>query len=122
MERERAVQLVLRQIKDIQAQADKVLSGDKSEEAIRSFIRYSDDLKAYIAKNITDDKVRTRAEEIPDIDFSGSSVQLWMLLILPAWWYTLYHDYIGKKKVLEEIAAVRGMYAHLELFVRGLLA
>ena len=58
MEQERIINLVIRQLKDIQSQADKILSGDNSNEAIESFARYSIELKEYITKKINNEKAK----------------------------------------------------------------
>ena len=96
MEQERAIKLIARQIKDIQSQADKVLSSDKSNAAIENFARYSVSLKQYIAKNTNDKKINSYLTEIPDIKYSRINVKLWQYLILPMWFWQTYKDYIAR--------------------------
>jgi hypothetical protein len=44
--------LLYRQLKDIQSQADKILDGDDSADALESFAKYSAELKEYTLKKI----------------------------------------------------------------------
>ena len=117
-EQEQALRLIMRQLTDIQSQADKILSGDKSNEKIEGFARYSIDLKEYIAKKMNNERINSYLVEIPDVNYSRTHVKLWQYLILPTWWYLLYKDYMARDKSLEEINTIRGKYAHLELIIK----
>jgi len=118
---EQTIRLALRGLTDIQAQAEKIILGDKSSTTIESFARYSIELKEYIAKNISNEKVNSYIQAIPEVNYSRVRVQLWHYLILPAWWFILYKDFIAKNKTIKEINEVRGKYAHLELTIKGLI-
>ena len=122
MEQERILRLVVRQLQDIHSQADKILSGDKSNEALELFGRYSIDLKEYIAKNINNEKIISYLTEIPDVKYSRSKVRLWEYLILPSWWIIIYKDYIRRNKTLKEVNIARGKYAHLELLMKSVIS
>jgi len=119
MEKEKLLRLLIRQLKDIQTQAEKIITGDNSEESIENFARYSHELKEFIVKNVDSIEILKYIEELPAIDFSRSKIKLWQYLILPSWWITLYKDYHQKNKMIEQIGEVRGKYATLELLVRG---
>ena len=120
MEQEKALRLLLRQLKDIQAQADKILTGENSNEAIETFARYSIELKDYILKNVEAQEIKTYLTDLPAINYKRSEVKLWQYLILPSWWITLYKDYQAKNRTIAEIGSVKGKYATLELLVKGL--
>lgn len=120
MEQDKTPRLLLRQLKDIQAQADKILTGENSNEAIETFARYSGELKGYILKNIDSAEIRSYVAELPEINYSRSEIKLWQYLILPSWWITLYKDYQAKNNTIAEIRSVRGKYATLELLVKGI--
>jgi hypothetical protein len=120
MEQEKAIKLLLRQIKDIQAQADKIVTGENSIEAIENFARYSSELKDYIAKNVKSQEIVIYLNDLPDVNYTRSQIKLWQYLILPSWWITLYKDYQAKNRTIQEIGHVRGKYATLELLVKGL--
>jgi hypothetical protein len=120
MEQEKALRLLLRQIKDIQAQADRILTGENSSETLESFAKYSVELKDYIVKNVNSDEVKVYLAELPDLHYSRIEIQLWQYLIFPTWWISLYKDYEARNRTIEEIKTVRGKYSSLELIVKGL--
>ena len=120
MEQEKALRLLLRQIKDIQAQADKIVTGKDSNEMIETFAKYSSELRSYISKNIESEEIKSYLTELPEINYSRTKIKLWQYLILPSWWISLYKDYQAKNEAIEEINFVKGKYAPLELLIRGL--
>jgi hypothetical protein len=123
MEQDKSFRMLLRQLKDVQAQANKILSGDDSEEAIENFSKYSIEMKSYILKNVESQEIKSYMAELPEIKYSASKVKLWeyfVLFILPTWWITLYRNYQAKSKAKEEINIVKGKYATLELLIKGL--
>lgn len=120
MEQEKAQRLLIRQLKDIQSQADKISNGENSSENIEAFARYSIELKGYIEKNIESQQIKSYLNELPDISYSKLNVKLWQYLILPSWWVSSYRDYQAKNQAVREINQVRGKYATLELLVREL--
>lgn len=120
MSQDKAIRLLLRQLKDIQAQADKILTGEKSDETIETFARYSIELKDYILKNVESPEIKSYLKELPEINYSRTKIQVWQFFILPFWWIALYNDYQAKNKAIEEINMVKGKYATLEVLVKGL--
>lgn len=120
MDQDKTLRLLLRQLKDIQAQADKILTGENSNESIETFSRYSNELKSYILKNIDSQEITSYLKDLPEINYTRTEIKLWQYLILPSWWISLYKDYQAKNQIIEEINLVRGKYATLELLVKGL--
>jgi hypothetical protein len=120
MEQDKALRLLLRQLVDIQAQADKITTGENSNEAIESFAKYSSELKSYISKNVEVEEIKSFLSELPEINYSRTQIKLWQYLILPSWWISIYKDYHAKNDAISEINSVRGKYATLELLVREL--
>src|SRR6187551_1408876 len=89
MEEEKAIRLLLRQLKDIQAQAEKVMGGENSNADLENFARYSSELKNYISKNVSSAEIRSYVNDLPEINYSRSEIKLWQYIILPSWWITL---------------------------------
>lgn len=121
MDQDKAIRLLLRQLKDIQAQADKILTGENSDETIETFAKYSVELKDYISTNIESPTIKSYLKELPEINYNRTKVKLWQYLILPMWWIALYNDYQAKNETVEDIQSVRGKYATLEMLVKGLV-
>ncbi len=121
MEQEKSLRLLLRQLKDIQSQADKILTGENSNEVIETFAKYSTELKDYINKNVASPEIKSYLKELPEINYSRTEIKLWQYLVLPSWWISLYKDYHAKNETIKEIHHVKGKYATLELLVKGLV-
>lgn len=74
MDQDKAIRLLLRQLKDIQAQADKILTGENSNETIETFAKYSIELKDYISKNIESPVIKSYLKELPEINYNRTKV------------------------------------------------
>jgi hypothetical protein len=120
MEQDKALRLLLRQLKDIQAQADKILTGENSNDAIETFAKYSIELKEYISKNVEAPEIKSYLSDLPEVNYKRAEVKLWQYLILPSWWIAIYKDYQAKNRAIQEVGSVKGKYATLELLVKGL--
>ena len=116
--------LLFRSLKDVQAQADRILSGDKSHEAIRSFAHYSVELKKHIAKNVEDEHIKHYLIQIPDIKHSRTEIKLWQFIIclmLPVLWVSLYQIYKTREKSIAEVRVAGEKYANLEIMLKGII-
>jgi len=118
MEQEKTIRLLLRQLNDIQAQAEKILTGEKSNEAIEGFARYSAELKDYIMKNVKNSDIKSYLIKIPNVNYSRTNVKFWQYIILPAWWISLFYDYMARNKTVAEINEAKGKYANLEFLIK----
>lgn len=121
MEQQKALTLLSRQLKDILAQANKILEGNDSPNALETIARYSLELKSFIHEYIQDQQVQQITHALPTINYKRSQVQLWQYIILPSWWISIYKDYQARKKTLEEVSNLRGKYSTLQLIVNSLI-
>jgi hypothetical protein len=115
-----SIRLVIRQVKDVQAQADQIIKGNKSDEAFENFSKYAEEMKAFIRKNIPSDEILEYLKSIPTVNYQRSRISIWQYFIFPSWWISLYKDYNQKNKVIEEVQEVQHKYANLELLLKGL--
>ena len=121
MDQEKTLRLLVRQLKDIQSQADKIQGGENSSETIETFARYSNELKDFIVKNVDSQEVKAYLVELPEINYSRTQLKIWQYLLFPSWWISWYHDFQAKNRTIEEINHAKGKYATLELLIRGLM-
>ncbi|MFW5760624.1 MAG: hypothetical protein ACOCXH_06575 [Cyclobacteriaceae bacterium] len=121
MDQEKAYLLLNRQLTDILASAERIINGNDSAEEIESFARYSNELKRYINERIENEEFKKAANEIPDINYKRTQVQIWQYLILPVWWINLYKDYQARQQTKEEVYLVRGKYSSLQLLAKSQL-
>ncbi|HEY5826543.1 MAG TPA: hypothetical protein VIT44_19365 [Cyclobacteriaceae bacterium] len=120
MNQDEAIQLAIRQVKDIQVQAEKIVKGDKSNSAIQSFATYSVQLIDFIDQNIPSDEIKRYLKELPFVTYKPKYSTFWQYLIWPTWWITLYKDNNSKNKVIAEINDAQQKYLNLELLLKGL--
>jgi hypothetical protein len=121
MDQDKALRLLLRQLKDVQAQADKILTGEDSHETIETFAKYSIELKEYISKNVASFEIKSYLTELPVIKYQRTGIKFWQYMMLVSWWIAIYMDYQAKNRAIEEIGTAKGKYATLEVLVRALV-
>ncbi len=61
---------LLRQLIDIQNQADIILKGNISPDELTIFLKYLIELKSYIQKNIENELIQKIIVEIPELEFN----------------------------------------------------
>ena len=113
--------LLIRQLKDIISQANRILDGNSSSIEIENFAKYSNELKGLISKNISNEEILNLNKEIPHINYKRNRIKIWFILILPYWLIILYLDYYARKKSLDEIKTSRNKYASIEFLSHPLL-
>ena len=117
-EQDNTLNLLFRQLKDIQSQADRILSGEKSHEAIRNFAIYSAELKNYIAENIDDENIKHFLTQIPDINHSRHEIKLWQFLVFYGL-ISVCKNLIATEKSISEIGIVKEKYTNLEIMLKS---
>ena len=120
MNEDEAIQLGILQVKDVQAQADHILNGNKSDETIEKFSRYSEEMKAFIRKNIPSEEILNYLKDIAPVYYARTKISTWQYVVFPSWWLSVYKEYNTKNLVLQEIRAVQHKYANLELLLKEL--
>lgn len=112
---------ILRQLKDIQVQADN-LSTNSDVGHFNAFGQYAREIKTYVLAHYKDDFTQKLAEEIPDLDTSKIQVKY-------AWWIPLIaifsggagflKDHAAKKEALEIAQTVKAKCASIEFVLRN---
>jgi len=120
MDEDEAIRLVIRQVKDVRAQAERILNGDKSDEAIVNFSIHSEEMKAFIRKNIPSEEILNYLKDIALVNYTKTKISMWQYVVFPSWWLSVYKGYNAKNQVLQEISEVQRKYANLELLLKGL--
>lgn len=115
------LRLLLRQVRDIQAQADKITrDGENSAEAIESFSIYSGELRDYIMKHVDAPEVLEYMAQLPEVDYNPVSIHFWQYIIMPWWWIVAYKDMQAREAAAQDIGHVRSHYATLEHMLKDL--
>ncbi len=120
MDQNKTISLLIRQLKDIQLLADKIVGGGASNAGIEAFSRYSDELVRYIKEKIEAPEIVQFTLNIPVVNYERTEIKLWQFLLLPIWWLILYKDYQARNRAIQEIRSSRGKFATLELMLQNL--
>lgn len=112
----------IRQIKDIQVQAERLIHSKASLDQIEEFAQYNAKIKSYLLQNIQDDFILKYVTEIPDLDLddlspSGEGLGILTIILSP-----ILGTYFREKQItqvaLDLIIDIRGKYASIELMCR----
>jgi hypothetical protein len=120
-------QLLSRQIKDIQFQAERLTSSHPEGDELEQFSNYNEELKRYMLVNIEDPDLKKVILEIPhvmDIETDTRSTPFYVLLflgIITLGISALYISYVANmrrtRQIQNNIQAVRGKYSSLEFLM-----
>ena len=115
---------IVRQIKDIQVQADRLIKNNADVTEIEDFAKYSQELKTFLIQNIKDDFILNYLHDIPVLDLDEQSE------ITESFLYSLLHFFGGalgiysselKKKAnaLDKIRDIKSKYASVEFMLKN---
>jgi len=111
---------ILRQLKDIQNEADKLIKGSPNVMEIENFSRYSNEIKDFIERNIEFPEVLKLVEEIPDIPMNKVTIKTGLMsLIIPKVLLYWYHERVYISVSTSKIEISRGKFASLEFILKN---
>lgn len=116
---------ILRQIKDIQVQAERLISDQPDLVEIYEFGNYSKQLKSYLLANVKDEYILNFIVQIPELEESlnsgsGKTGVLTAILIAVAPWLLNYFQERNKIGQGQEIIRdIRGKYASVEFLMKN---
>jgi hypothetical protein len=120
MEKETSYRLIIRQLRDIQAQADKIMHGNDSEDTILTFAKYSSELRSFILTHVDSPEIRSFLMDLPEVEYSPRVIHFWQYILIPSWLVAMYYDYQARQEAVREIGVVQGKFATLEVMVKSL--
>jgi hypothetical protein len=124
-EKEKKLRLMLRQVADVQMQAEKILAGDKLRANVETFARSCSELNDYIRKHEDRKEVIETLDEIPEINyrkFLDYRAYFWVMILLSGiatWWIWVVMA-SRRNAVLNQIRAAKEKYAALEWQLKGI--
>ncbi len=115
---------ILRQITDIQVQADRLIKGQADLTEIEDFAKYSYELRTYLTTNIKDDFILKYVNEIPILDLDAESENAdGFLESLLYFFGGLFGAYSLEQKkqaeALDVIRNIKGKYASAEFMLKN---
>ncbi|MCL6293633.1 hypothetical protein [Jejuia spongiicola] len=119
---------IIRQIVDIQAQAERLIKTKADMIEIELFAKYNREIKSFLIANIDDDFVLSYVRKIPDLNIKKSenkwNVITLILIIFSSFsrGIALYNERRMAQKYLSEIRDIRGSYASAEFMLKNYFA
>jgi hypothetical protein len=114
---------ILRQITDIQIQADKITATPPNSSEIIDFERYNEEIKTYLIQNVKDDFILSYVREIPCVpieDLEGNTSLLASLMGLFSGGLGFNIQHMKKlERAKEAIAIIKGKYASIEFLLKN---
>lgn len=120
---------LLRQLKDIQHQAENLISGSPEIEELEQFGNYNEELKTYILENIDLSEISNLVYDIPNVlhvELGTKSRPIGALIIVGiitlgiSSFYISYVVALHKKRLIQSnIQTARGKYASIEFLLKA---
>lgn len=114
---------IVRQIVDIQAQAERLISNKADLTEIEGFAKYNDEIKSFLISNIKDDIILKFVQEIPHLNIDEVETQGGFLDVivqsLNSIGYTYYRERRKSDVALDIIRDIRGKYASIEFMIKN---
>lgn len=112
---------IIRQVIDIQSQAERLISQKAEETEIELFSQYNRELKSFLISNIKDEFVLGYVRKIPDLDMMelerGSNDFLEKLIEFFGAGY--YNDRMRNARALDVIREIKNKYASAEFMIKN---
>ena len=110
---------ILRQVKDIQYQANKLLNGSPELTDIENFSKYSDEICHYLIEHCKINEVLMLTVQIPKIyDKSNVSNKSWFISFMPSIFAYWFYEREQIEEALHAIEFARGKYASIDFILR----
>ncbi len=114
---------ILRQVTDIQVQADRLIKEKVSLEQIEQFGQYSDEIKTFLLNHIEDEFILNYINEIPNLDLSAESKTTGIIDLLAMFFGGIGGSYYREKRKIdsakESIKDIRNKYASSEFMLKN---
>ena len=114
-----------RQLKDIQSQADKLLSGSPSIDEIEAFDRYNDELKSFLTEHLEEEELLARINAIPSIldELSTENISKNIITVILSFFFSWAISYYRSQQIINKaisnIHDAKGKYASIEFLSRN---
>lgn len=114
---------IIRQIVDIQAQAERLITNDSDLIEIEDFAKYNHEIKLFLLQNIKDEFILKFINEIPDLKLdkigSNEGVLAFIIAVFSNGMSSYYSEKQKTSAALEIIRDIRGKYASTEFMIKN---
>ena len=107
---------IVRQLYDIQNQADKLISGHADLDQIANFAKYNLEMKSFLLQHVGDDFILGFIQEIPEFEESstvevGRSLLSIITYFIVGWLVLIWKEKREIADKLETVRDIKGKYA-----------
>ncbi len=114
---------ILRQITDVQVQAERLIRERADINEIEQFSSYSNEIKEYLINTIDDEFILNYIREIPDLNLdeieSNKGIIPFLLNLIAGGLGTYSTERNKSDNALKIIRDIRGKYASAEFMIKG---
>lgn len=114
---------IIRQIRDVQAQAERLISRKAEVHELEDFSRYNEEIKNFLKQNITDEFILKYVKEIPSLDFDKIEVQENIVTIaigiFSGGLTSQYRQNQKREEAMNIVRDIRGKYASAEFMLKN---
>ncbi|MFD2724898.1 hypothetical protein [Hyunsoonleella rubra] len=113
---------IIRQIVDIQAQAERLVKSNAEMTEIEQFAQYNREIKSFLLKNIDDGFVLNFVKDIPDLEIEEIETKTGIISVLLSLFVggiALYNEKQKSQKALKIVRDIRGKYASAEFMLKN---
>ena len=114
---------IIRQIKDIQAQAERLVSTKGDINSIRDFSKYNEEIKTFLIEHVNDDFILKFVKDIPRLDINDIKVEENFLTTVIGFFSGGLSSQYRQNRIYEEalntVRDIRGKYASAEFMLKN---
>lgn len=114
---------IVRQVADIQAQAERLTTGKTELSQIEDFSRYNEEIKSFLLENVKDDFILKYIQEIPSINFKNldtkDNILMVFLGMISGGLGSYYRQNQKTEQALNVVREIRGKYASAEFMLKN---
>lgn len=117
---------ILRQISDIQAQAERITLTKIELTQIEDFSKYNEEIKRFLLENVKDEFILNYIREIPSLNFESLETKDNLLTIIIGFFggglLSYYRQNQKNEEALNKVREIRGKYASAEFMLKNYFA
>lgn len=120
---------IIRQITDIQAQAERLTKTKPGMAEVEQFAKYNDEIKSFLINNIDDDFILKYVKDIPDLNLSETETKTGVITLLFGLVFgglfggvALFLDRQKAKQALTKVKRIGEKYASAEFMLKNYFA
>jgi len=114
---------IIRQVKDLQAQAERLIRTGGNMPEIEAFANYNEEIKTFLLNTIQDEFVLNYIKTIPSIDIDAIETKSGIRSIALGLFFggtsTIYHEKNKIESALKQIKDISNKYSSYEIMIKN---